>query len=233
MTPEAEAGREPFAANCGFCHGRDAGGGSSGPDLTHAELVLADQDGSRIAELLRSGRADKGMPAFAALTAKDVSSIIAFINYQKALADSENGQRRSVDASDLLVGDAKKGQRYFDRNCTGCHSPTGDMAGIGKRYNGLPLLRRMLYPGSESRNNPPKPATVEVTTRKGERIRGALAYRDEFVIALRESDGRYRSWSTATVTYTLNDPMDAHFQQLGKYTDADMHDVYAYLQGLQ
>ena len=30
-----------------------------------------------------------------------------------------------------------------------------------------------------------------------------------------------------------DDPLAAHFEQLGKYTDADMHNVYAYLESLK
>ena len=31
----------------------------------------------------------------------------------------------------------------------------------------------------------------------------------------------------------VDDPLAAHFDQLGKYTDADMHNVYAYLETLK
>ncbi len=35
------------------------------------------------------------------------------------------------------------------------------------------------------------------------------------------------------VTFVVNDPLQAHVDQLGKYTDGDMHDVLAYLQTLR
>ena len=34
------------------------------------------------------------------------------------------------------------------------------------------------------------------------------------------------------MTFTVDDPLQAHVEQLGKYTDEDMHDVLAYLQTL-
>ena len=34
----------------------------------------------------------------------------------------------------VLVGDAKAGQAYFAAKCSACHSATGDLAGIGARY---------------------------------------------------------------------------------------------------
>ncbi|HTR01516.1 MAG TPA: cytochrome c [Candidatus Acidoferrum sp.] len=234
MSPAAKAGAEPFAANCGFCHGRDATGGSTGPDLTHSDLVAADNNGNLISDLLRTGRPDKGMPAITTISAKDLAAIVAFVHYEKTVSDSAFGQRRSVDASDLTVGNADSGKRYFDKQCSSCHSATGDLAGISKRVSGLNLLRRVLYPGSESRTGTrSKPATVEVTTKDGKHYNGDLQYRDEFVIALRETNGTYHSWSTKLVTFSVNDPLEAHVQQLARYTDADLHDVYAYLQGLQ
>ena len=64
-------------------------------------------------------------------------------------------------------------------------------------------------------------------------ITGRLAYRDEFTIALTDASGWYRSWSTTQVRFTVDDPLQAHVDQLAKYTDEDMHDVLAYLQTLR
>jgi cytochrome c oxidase cbb3-type subunit III len=35
------------------------------------------------------------------------------------------------------------------------------------------------------------------------------------------------------VKVQVDDPLSAHFVQLGKYTDSDMHNVYAYLETLK
>jgi cytochrome c oxidase cbb3-type subunit 3 len=88
----------------------------------------------------------------------------------------------------------------------------------------------MLYPapgrgGSKS--------TVTVTLSSGEVITGRLTYRDEFTIALTDADGWYRAWPVRQVKFQVNDPLEAHVDQLGKYTDRDMHDVLAYLQTLR
>jgi cytochrome c oxidase cbb3-type subunit 3 len=61
-------------------------------------------------------------------------------------------------------------------------------------------------------------------------VTGKLAYRDEFTIGLTDSTGWYRSWPTSRVKYTVDTPLEAHVQQLGRYTDDDMHNVLAYLQ---
>src|SRR5262245_24690486 len=58
-----QKGSALFRQDCSFCHGRDAGGGESGPDLTRSKLVASDVDGEKISAVIRNGRPDKGMPA--------------------------------------------------------------------------------------------------------------------------------------------------------------------------
>lgn len=223
------AGQRLFTAQCGFCHGRDAMGGESGPDLTRATLVAEDVRGDKLGPLLRSGRVDKGMPAFT-LSAADLGAIVAFVHDQKTKAESLTGGRRTVDVADLQTGDPEAGRKYFAGACVKCHSATGDLAGVGKRLQGLALLQRMLYPapGRGGSN-----ATVTVTLGSGEVVSGKLAYRDEFTIALTDANGWYRAWPAHTVKFLVDDPLQAHVDQLGKYTDGDMHDVFAYLQSLR
>jgi cytochrome c oxidase cbb3-type subunit III len=226
---QVAAGQRIFTAQCGFCHGRDAMGGESGPDLTRAALVAEDVRGDKLGPLLRSGRVDKGMPAFT-LSAADLGAIVAFVHDQKTKAESLTGGRRTVDVADLQTGDPEAGRKYFASTCVKCHSATGDLAGVGKRLQGLALLQRMLYPAPGRDGSK---ATVTVTLPSGEQVSGRLAYRDEFTIALTDADGWYRAWPTGRVTFIVNDPLQAHVDQLGKYTDGDMHDVLAYLQTLR
>lgn len=230
---QVEAGQKVFSAQCGFCHGRDAMGGESGPDLTRSSLVAEDLRGDKLGAVVRSGRVDKGMPAFN-LSDADLLAMVAFIHDQKKKAESLTGGRRSVDVADLQTGDIESGKRYFDSRCATCHSPVGDLGGIAKRLQGLALLQRMLYPGSgREPGRPPSPPKVVVTLASGQEVTGVVAYRDEFTIALTDANGWYRSWPTAQVKFTVDDPLQAHVEQLGRYTDSDMHNVLAYLQSLR
>src|SRR5437016_4799536 len=106
-------GQTRFASECGFCHGRDAAGGETGPDLTRSTLVAEDVRGNKIGPLLRAGRTDKGMPKFEFNDA-DLGAIVAYIHDQKTKAEALGGGRRAVDAADLATGDATAGHRYFD-----------------------------------------------------------------------------------------------------------------------
>ncbi len=222
-------GQTRFSSECGFCHGRDAAGGETGPDLTRSRLVAEDSRGDKIGRVVRAGRLDKGMPSFDFNDA-DLGAIVAFIHDQKTKAESVGGGRRAVDVADLATGDAEKGRAYFNGagNCSQCHSATNDFAGIGTRLQGLPLLQRMLYPSGSRRL-----AKVTVTLPSGEMVSGSLVSRDEFSIVVTDSTGVNRTFATNEVKFTVDDPMNAHFEQLGKYTDDDMHNVYAYLQTLR
>jgi uncharacterized protein len=226
---QVQAGQTLFAAQCGFCHGRDAMGGESGPDLTRAPLVADDVRGDKIGPAVRVGRVDKGMPAFN-LGDADVAALVAFIHDQKSRAASLTGGRRGVDVSDLQTGNADAGRTYFSVACARCHSASGDLAGIATRLQGLALLQRMLYPATSSSR--PR-ATVTVTTASGATVEGTLAYRDEFTIALTDPSGSYRAFPVAQVKFTVDDPIRAHIEQLRKYTDDDMHNVLAFLQSLR
>lgn len=230
-----QRGQTLFAANCGFCHGRDAMGGETGPDLTRSALVAEDVRGDKIIPLAHTGRVDKGMPP-STLPDADLAAIVAFIHDAKVKAESLEGNRRTVDPADLQTGNAQAGQQYFDGpgGCAKCHSATGDLAGLATRLQGLQLFQRMLYPGGRGRGGASRTTPVAtIRLPSGETITGKVAYKDEFSIAITDGSGYYRSWSTSKVKVTVENPLDAHIAQLGKYTNDDLHNVLAYLQTLK
>lgn len=224
---QIESGGALFQQQCAFCHGRDAGGGESGPDLTRSKLVAGDKDGDAIAAVIKNGRLDKGMPKFT-LGDAEIANLTAFVHSQQDKSMSETGNRKGVDPSDLQTGNLDAGKQYFNGagGCSKCHTPTGDLAGVATRYEGLKLEQQMLYPRNAK-------AKVSVTPRKGQPVSGTLAFKDEFTIALTDSNGMYHSWHTKDVTYKIDNPVEAHVEQFSKYTDADIHNLMAYIQTLR
>ena len=216
-----------FRQDCSFCHGRNAGGGESGPDLTRSKLVTEDSDGNKIGPVVRNGRPDKGMPRFD-LTDEQIASLMAYIHTQQNKALTRTGGRKGVNASDLQTGNAEAGKQYFDGagGCVSCHSPGGDLAGVASRYKGLELEEQMLYPRHAK-------SRVTVTPASGQAISGTLAYLDEFTVGLVDPAGSYRSWRTNDVQYKVDAPVNAHVDLLSRYTDADIHNLMAYLQTLR
>jgi cytochrome c oxidase cbb3-type subunit III len=227
---QVRAGEGRFASECGFCHGRDAAGGETGPDLTRSQLVAEDARGDKLGPLIRAGRPEAGMPAFS-LSDTDLGAIVAFIHDRKTQAETLSGGRRSVEPGDLTTGSAEAGKRYFEGagSCSRCHSATGDLAGIATRYRGLTLLERMLYPSGRPAPKRPK-ATVSLASGQ---VSGDLISEDEFTIVVADSAGARQTYQKNAVKFTIDDPMSAHFDQLGKYTDDDMHNVFAYLDTLK
>ncbi|MDQ2840973.1 MAG: c-type cytochrome [Acidobacteriota bacterium] len=224
---QVENGQNLFLQNCAFCHGRDAGGGETGPDLTRSALIADDVKGDKIGPVVRNGRPEKGMPRFS-LSDNDIAALVAYIHTRKTQAESQVGGRRGVDVEDLQTGNAEAGKQYFNGagRCVTCHSPTGDLAGIAKRFQGLKLEERMLYPHGAA-------ADVTVTLPSGKNVAGKLAFHDEFTIGLRDASGWYRSWPVNEVKYNIEAPAEIHAELLGKYSDDDIHNLMAYLQTLR
>ena len=223
----AGPGEGTFVQNCAFCHGRDAGGGEEGPDLTRSKLVADDVAGDKIGPVVLNGRQEKGMPRFK-LGDQEIKDLAAYIHAQKKLAESQKGGRRGVEVADLQTGNAEAGKQYFNGagKCATCHDVTKDLAGVASRLEGLKLEQRLMYPRGAVAN-------VVVTLANGEKVSGKLAYKDEFHIGVRDANGWYHSWPVNAVKFAIDAPADAHAELLAKYSDDDIHNLMAYLQTLR
>ena len=229
---QVRAGEVRFGSQCGFCHGKDAAGGETGTDLTRSEIVASDSNGDKLKPFIRSGRPNAGMPSFSTLSEEELNTIVAFVHSQMDKFATLGGGRRSVEPSDLATGNAAAGRAYFEGEgkCSTCHSATGDMAGIGGRLQGLNLLRKMLYPTGN-----PAAAQLRATFKlpSGQTIVAPAVSDDEFAVTVLDPMGARQTYQKSAVKVKVEDPMSAHFDRLGKYTDADMHNVYAYLESLK
>ena len=234
---QVRTGELRFVSQCGFCHGRDAAGGESGQDLTRSELVAADTGGDKIGPLLSAGRPNAGMPSFH-IDDEELKAIAAFIHTQANKFAALGGGRRPVDPADLATGNAQDGRAWFNGagGCSACHSATGDLAGVATRYQGLTLLERMLYPSGRPAPAPPKAVFTlpsGQTSASGQTIIAPVVGEDEFSVTVLDPLGTRQTYSKDRVKVKIEDPMSAHFTQLGKYTDAEMHNVLAWLQTLK
>jgi len=223
-----ERGRTQFAQSCGFCHGSNANGGTHGPSLIRSAVVRHDENGERIEPVIRDGRPELGMPPIP-LSASQVSEIVAFVKSRVAAADIRSANRTVQGAGDkLLTGNAEAGKAFFQGagGCAACHSPTGDLAGISRKYAAAVLQARFLYPQQRRR-------TVTVTDADGKHHIGDLVALTIYDVSIQDAGGWYRSWPLSSVKLDLKDPLAAHLSLLNRYTDSDMHNVLAYLETLQ
>jgi cytochrome c oxidase cbb3-type subunit III len=232
-----ERGAALYAANCAGCHGVTARGGPGAPDLVRSLLVLDDEKGLLIAPVLRNGRPDAGMPKMN-LTEPQIADLVAWLHVQTYAA----GHRTTYAFQDVLTGDAKKGEAYFNATCSACHSVTGDLKGIGARYDAFTLQARWLQPrggrGNSGRGGRGAASAsdrsvtmVAVTLPSGQTFSGPLDRIDDFSVSLRDSAGEYHSFTRegGVPKVEVHDPLKPHTDLLAKYTDADIHNVTAYL----
>ncbi len=226
-----ERGQKLLVAECGFCHGSTARGGSGGPDLTRSELVANDDKGKQLGDFLRVGRPDRGMPKFD-LTTAQVSDLATYLHSTIHFAAT----RRLYKILDVLVGDPKAGEVFFygAGKCGTCHSTQLDLRGVGAKYEAVALQQRMLMPRG-SRPGPPytDPNAIKVTVSPptGESAHGALVRLTDFEVTLYDAQGRMQSWlrNGDIPRLVVTDPLQGHMDMLPRWTDTDMHNVTAYL----
>jgi mono/diheme cytochrome c family protein len=232
----AVRGQKIYAAECVTCHGASARGTERGSNLIRSPRVLRDRYGSAIGPYLKAGHPMQTGPA-ASLTDEQITDISHFI------WDRINNTLRGspeFDVKNVLTGDPSAGRAYFngEGQCATCHSPTGDLAGYGKRYAPVDIQQRFVFPfagGGRGRGGAARPQiTVTVTPPNGELVSGTLVTMDDFHVALRDKMGEYRSWTrTADMKIVKTDPFAPHVALLDRLTDKAMHDVVAYLESLK
>lgn len=242
--PEVLArGRAVFGVNCAACHGADLrGGDQGGPSLLRSLAALSDQHGEVIAPIVHGARQDKGMPAFN-LGDSDTIAVAEYIHSVLAKVGSQARPPGAVDPSTLnvLVGSASAGKVYFDAKCASCHSVSGDLRGIASKYpDPRSLQNTWVAPGGgrgfgRGGDENRKLSTVTVAMPGGQKLEGTLVRKDDFVVTLVLSDGTRKSIARDgdTPKVEVHDPYDAHKKLMPALTNAEMHDVTAYLAKLK
>ncbi len=234
-----DRGSKIFAGHCASCHGATAKGiTGKGVDLVRSLYVLDDEKGILLTPPIRDGRPDKGMPK-SGLTDAEILDVAAWLRVQSYGA----GHRTTYTFLDVLTGDAKKGEAYFNGagKCNTCHSPTGDLKGLGSRYTPQQLQGRWLSPtgrggaggrGAAAATGPSRSQkTVVVTLANGQTVSGTLDRVDDFNVTLHDASGAFRSFTrdNGIPKVAVTDPLKIHIDMLRTYTDADMHNMTAYL----
>lgn len=225
--PDAEAAKrgEPlYKENCAACHGATARG-AQGPNLVRSAVVLHDEKGNEIGAVIKQGRAQSGMPAFPDLKEAQTYDISQYIHLQVELAANRGTYRQTYsETRNQVTGNVESGNRFFQTNCSNCHSASGDMAKIGSRYpQASTMLSRIAWPVQTG----PRQATVH--TQAGESIIGTVVELNDFDVSLRDQGGTYHSWPRDEVKVESADALGGHRALLPKYTDADLHNLTAYL----
>ena len=243
-----DRGAQLFAASCASCHGANARGGSktkTDVDLIRSPMVLDDlgTGGREIADYLKYGRPEKNMPKFD-FTDQQAFDIALWLHRQIAAA-SERGTYQRLN---VFSGDAKAGEAFFNGSvgkCSTCHSATGDMKGLAARSNDDASTIQGLIVSGGGRGGrgggrgaaapSPTAVTATVTTKSGEAIKGYPGSIDDWQITIRLPDGQMQSFLRIDgwPKYETHNPLQAHVDLQFVYTDADIHNLAAYLRTLK
>ncbi|HKA02285.1 MAG TPA: c-type cytochrome [Candidatus Solibacter sp.] len=218
----AKKGEPLYKQNCAACHGENARG-AQGPNLVRSVVVLHDEKGEEIGPVIKNGR--PGMPGFSVFSQDDLYNISQYLHLQVELAANRGTYGSTYSAlRNQTSGDPAKGEAFFKASCTSCHSVTGDLARIGAKFpQATALQSRYLWPAV------PGPETATVTTPSGQKITGTIRRLSDFDVSLTDSNGEYHSWPRDRVTVQIQDKLAGHRALLPKYTDADIHNLTAYL----
>lgn len=236
-----QRGRGIFAGACGPCHGADARGGQlGGPNLLRSELALNDKAGELLYPVIKNGRPGTQMIA-SPLPDADIRAVIAFVHdLQSKIGGQGNPPPGSEVELNILVGNAQAGQAYFAAKCASCHSATGDLQGIATRAGQPKALQNLWVSGGRALARgggavrpigaPRAVTTATVTLASGEKATGTLLRLDDFLVTIVQ-DGAQRTFRRHgdTPKVEITDPLEGHRALLTELTDADMHNVTAYL----
>jgi cytochrome c oxidase cbb3-type subunit 3 len=237
-----QRGRGIFAGACGPCHGADARGGQlGGPNLLRSELALNDKAGELLYPVIKNGRPGTQMVA-SPLPDNDIKAVIAFVHdLQSKIGGQGNPPPGSEVELDIVVGDAKAGEAYFGAKCATCHSATGDLKGIATRAGQPKALQNLWVSGGRAIARgggaarpvgaPRAVTTATITLPSGEKTTGTLLRLDDFLVTVVQADGSQRTFRRTgdTPKVEISDPLEGHRALLGTLTDADMHNVTAFL----
>ncbi len=218
----AKKGEPLYKQNCAACHGADARGGQA-PNLVRSVPVLHDEKGEEVGPIVKNGR--PGMPPFPALSADDVYHITQYLKMQVELAANRGTYGQTYgDLRNKVTGDPQAGAAFFKTNCVSCHAATGDLAKIGAKFQtAQQLQQRFLWPASLG------PAKVTVTTPDGKTVTGNVSRQDDFHLSLYDAAGDYYNWPIDKIKVATEDKLQGHRALLPKYSNADIHNMTAYL----
>ena len=253
-----DRGRALWASHCIDCHGAQARGSDTGPNIIRTKIANYDrsapQAGSVLGPFLKAGHPTQSKKPSASFTDEEIAALANFL--RQRINDTMRGSPIFT-VGDIVTGDAKAGEAFFngDGGCAKCHNASErNLAGIATRIPApVDLQQRMLFPGTgrgrggRPRGAPPAagapaapPAadrnavTVSIASGSGAPLSGVLVEESDFYVTLREADGTVRTVRRVPgMKVTRANPLQAHIDLLDRVTDGQIHDLVAYLETLK
>ncbi len=237
-------GKALFESNCASCHSTDLRGvAGKGNNILHSGVTMNDKQGELVAaELKKHNPVINFNDTDSLATAEYIHSVLAKMGGQGSPPRADETPELN-----LLVGDAKAGETYFAKNCTSCHSLTGDMKGIASKYSDVRALQNGWVGGTlpiagggrggfGGGRGGGAGGQATVTMPNGQKFEGRLVRKDDFLVILTLADGSRKSIPMdapgPAPKVEVKDPQEAHKKMVLALDDPNnknMHDVTAYL----
>jgi cytochrome c oxidase cbb3-type subunit III len=230
-------GKQLYDQNCASCHAADLRGVPEklGPNLLRAEGTMRDKAGELVAANLAKHNPPINLPT------TDTTAISEYIHSVQAQMGGQGSPpgRSPVGLSyNVLVGDPKAGEGAFAKLCASCHSVTGDLKGMGAKYEDPKELQNAWVAGGVSGFGGGRgggrtgPGTV--TLADGQKLEGRILRSDDFLVVMTLADGTRKSFArdNGVPKVDIKDPKEAHKRMVLLMDDPDnknMHDITAYL----
>jgi cytochrome c oxidase cbb3-type subunit 3 len=146
--PVMQYNKESYVTyGCAYCHGVDLVPRGEATDLRQSAVVGGDVDGSAIVRVLRAGIPKTSklspMPQYSDVSEQQLHAIAAWIHYAR-----QRDRLTNLTRATLSPGNANAGRTYFEQRCSSCHSASGDLAGLGKKYDPARLRAQILEPSA-------------------------------------------------------------------------------------
>lgn len=223
---DIDVGASLYAANCVSCHAQ--GQGVPGVDLRSGEFKHATSDDDLML-VIQNGIPGTAMPSHN-FTSAELTGLVAFIRTM-----------RDYGSKPVQLGDPEKGKAIFEGQggCLQCHRVNGkgsrvalDLSDAGLVHPTAYLQRALLDPNSIPVEMPEN-RFIRAVTNKGVTITGRRLNEDTYTIQLIDDHENLVSIEKADLqSYTIlkDSPMPS---LQGKFTDAQISDLVAYLAALK
>jgi len=262
VDPElSAAGKALWTTHCITCHGTNARGTETGPNLVRSEVVNYDRatpkdpgTGQVLGPFLKKGHQTQSGKPSASFTDVEIRQLAQFLS-ERVNETMRGSPTYIVLNENVLTGDAKAGETFFKGagGCTKCHNDKErNLAGIGSRItNAQQLQARVLYPAPaglggggrgrgaapppppDAKPNPLAPVTT-ITVAGGKPMTVQVIEEDSFMITFRDSSGAMQTIrKTPAVKIAVTNPMQWHIDFADRLEDKQMHDLTAYLWSLK
>lgn len=217
-------GKQAFDTRCATCHGLDGRGGEHAPGIVNGPAAAALTD-ERLANIIRHGIPDAGMPSFHFLTNRQIADLIRYIDVL-----------RGSDRAAMLKGDPALGARLFfgSAHCSDCHMMQGkggfigsDLSEFGRTHTAGEIRKVILQPNKVL---VPRWQLVSVITRSGQHFSGLIRNEDNFSIALLSEDGLFHLLMKSDISEMTREPRSIMPDDYGKRLNAkQLDDLVSYV----